>query len=114
VARVVVVDDDSAILHLIADALRLEGYEVRDAANGLEALEIARAWRPDVLITDLSMPELDGAETIRRLRRDPATQGIRIVVCSALASQLDREALAADAIVAKPFDIDELLNAVAG
>lgn len=112
--RVVVVDDDTAILHLIADVLRLEGYAVRDAADGQVALAIVHAWRPDVVVTDLSMPWLDGAELIRRLRADPATRAIRIVVCSALVDRLDRAGLRVDARVAKPFDLADLLAAVAG
>lgn len=112
--RVVVVDDDTAILHLIADVLRLEGYAVRDAADGQTALAVVHAWPPDVVVTDLSMPWLDGAELIRRLRADPATRAIRIVVCSALVDRLDRAGLRVDARVAKPFDLADLLAAVAG
>ncbi|HET9015508.1 MAG TPA: response regulator [Thermomicrobiaceae bacterium] len=112
--RVLVVDDDSAVLRVLADALSLAGYVVREATDGADALATARTWQPDVLVTDLSMPGIDGVEAIRQLRQDPATRAIRIVVCSGTVDRVEQERLAVDAIVAKPFDLEVLVAAVAG
>lgn len=112
--RVLVVDDDSAVLRVLADALSLAGYVVREATDGADALATARTWQPDVLVTDLSMPGIDGVEAIRQLRQDPTTRAIRIVVCSGTVDRVEQERLAVDAIVAKPFDLEVLVAAVAG
>ena len=71
-ARVLVVDDDPVIVRLLEVNLRLEGYEVETASRGEEALERAAATSPDLVILDVMMPGLDGWETCRRLREQPA------------------------------------------
>ena len=89
------------------------GYEVSLAGDGSEALARARAEAPDVILLDLTLPVLDGWETARRLKADPATRRIRILALSAHAMAADRDrALAAgcDAYETKPVDLLRLLE----
>jgi two-component system OmpR family response regulator len=69
-ARLLVVDDESSLVHLLNDALRFAGYEVAMARSGTEALEKARSESPDLIVLDVMLPDLDGFEVCRRLRRD--------------------------------------------
>jgi CheY-like chemotaxis protein len=115
-ARVLVVDDSEAIRQLIAVNLELEGYDVRRAADGLEALEVAARWRPDVVTLDMVMPRLDGLATCARLRADPATAGVAVVMVTGRAQAADRdrgEAAGVDAYLTKPFEPAELVATVA-
>ena len=105
--RVLVVDDDPVILQLVMLNLELEGHEVLSAATGAEALEVARAERPEVLVLDVMLPEVDGFEVCRILTEDPETTSIPIVLLSARALQSDvQRGLDAGATeyVTKPFD----------
>ena len=114
--RVLVVDDSEAIRQLIAVNLELEGYDVRRAADGLEALEVAAQWRPDVVTLDMVMPRLDGLATCARLRADPATAGVAVVMVTGRAQAADRdrgEAAGVDAYLTKPFEPAELVATVA-
>jgi len=114
--RVLVVDDSEAIRQLIAVNLELEGYDVRRAADGLEALEVAARWRPDVVTLDMVMPRLDGLATCARLRADPATAGVAVVMVTGRAQAADRdrgEAAGVDAYLTKPFEPAELVATVA-
>jgi CheY-like chemotaxis protein len=113
--RVLVVDDDPQVLKLLRVNFELEGYEVIDAASGPEALKAARKTRPDVIVSDVSMPGMDGFELIEHLREDPKTGGIPIVLCSAKAQRSDvvnGTRAGADAYVTKPFDPQDLLDTV--
>jgi len=80
--RVIVVDDDPAVVWFFAGLLREEGAEVFEAANGVEALENARARRPDLIISDILMPELDGFGLCRELQRDPALRDVPVILLS--------------------------------
>jgi CheY-like chemotaxis protein len=115
VPRVLVVDDEAVIRQLIAINLELEGFEVHQAVDGLDALARAGELDPDVVTLDVMMPGLDGWATARRLRADPATRRARIVLISARTRPADveraREA-GADAYVTKPFDPDDVVEAV--
>ena len=106
--RVLVVDDDPAIRELVASLLADEGWEVRTAADGLAALAAADAWCPDLIVSDVAMPRLDGPGLLARLRqRGDQTP---FVLVSAGASVPERPSVW---FVAKPFDLDHLLAAVA-
>jgi CheY-like chemotaxis protein len=112
---VLVVDDEAVIRQLIAINLELEGFEVHEAVDGLDALEKARELDPDVVTLDVMMPGLDGIATARRLRTDPATSRARIVLISARTRPADLERgddAGADAYVTKPFDPDAVVDAV--
>jgi CheY-like chemotaxis protein len=113
--RVLVVDDEAVIRQLIAINLELEGFEVHEAVDGLDALAKARELDPDVVTLDVMMPGLDGITTARRLRSDPLTSRARIVLISARTRPADLERgsdAGADEYVTKPFDPDDLVAAV--
>ncbi len=114
-ARVMVVDDDPVILHLVVMNLELEGHEVVTATTGPDALEIARTQRPQALLLDVMLPDIDGFEVCRTLQQNATTAAIPVVLLSAraLASDVER-GLAAGAVeyVTKPFDPLELVATV--
>jgi CheY-like chemotaxis protein len=105
---VLVVDDEPDIRYLLAVILEGAGYAVIEAAHGDAALEQVRRSQPSMVITDLMMPVMGGAELIMRLRADAGTAGIPIVVLTATPG----EGPGADAVLMKPFDYDELLELV--
>lgn len=113
--RVLVVDDDPQVLKLLRVNFELEGYEVMSATNGEEALELVGRDSPDVVVCDVMMPGIDGLEVVRRLRAQPDTAGLPLVVVSAKAQRADVRAglkLGADEYVTKPFDPAELIEIV--
>jgi DNA-binding response OmpR family regulator len=115
VTKVLVVDDDPVILRLLRVNFEMEGYEVATATDGVEGLAAARADRPDVIVSDIMMPNLDGLGFAAALKADPAMAAIPIVLLSAKAQNADVDAGldVADDYVTKPFDPLELLDRVA-
>lgn len=113
-ARVLVVDDETGVRKFFRLALEQAGYEVTEAENGKQALEQALAGRVDLLITDLVMPEKEGIETIRALRRQAPGIGI-IAVSGAFGGMFLSTArmLGADVVLSKPVDAELLLAKVA-
>jgi CheY-like chemotaxis protein len=113
--RVLIVDDDDVIRQLISVNLALEGFEVATAVDGRDCLDRVGAVAPDAVILDVMMPRMDGYATAERLRADPATRDLRLVLLSARTQERDiarGEALGVDAYLAKPFDPDELVATV--
>lgn len=113
--RVLVVDDDEVIRQLIAVNLQLEGFEVATAVDGQDCLEKVREVDPDVITLDIMMPRLDGWVTAVKLREDPDTQGIKVVMITARAQEHDirrGHEIGVDAYVTKPFDPSELIRTV--
>ena len=107
--RVLVVEDDAAIADVLRRLLRQEGHEVRSAEDGVEALELAESFVPDLVILDLGLPKLDGVEVCRRLR---AESDAPILILTARTDTDDRvEGLdsGADDYLVKPFERQELL-----
>ncbi|MDR7416422.1 MAG: response regulator transcription factor [Armatimonadota bacterium] len=107
--RVLVVDDDETILDLLRSYLSREGFEVQVARDGEEALRIARASGPDVVVLDVLLPGLDGLEVLRRLRREA---GPYVILLTAKTEEADRVVgleLGADDYVTKPFSPRELV-----
>jgi CheY-like chemotaxis protein len=109
VKTILLVDDESNMRFLLRMILESEGYEVIAAQHGTAALETLRESRPDLVLTDVMMPVMSGRELVERLRADPETADIPIVVVTA-AHELVLPG--ADAVIAKPFDEDELLAIV--
>lgn len=110
--RILVVDDESQITRVLRTGLQARGYDVRVAADGMSALETFGDWQPDLVVTDLSMPNMDGLELCRRVR---AISQLPIIVLSAKGEEQTKvEALdiGADDYVTKPFGMDELLARV--
>lgn len=107
---VLVVEDEPPIRRFLRTALSVQGYEVREAADGNQALDECRRRPPDLLILDLGLPVLDGLEVIRRLRDNGASLPI-IVLSSRMdeAGKVEALDLGADDYVTKPFGVDELL-----
>jgi DNA-binding response OmpR family regulator len=113
---IVVADDDADILDLVALTLERAGHVVHRARDGEEALELDRREHPDLAVLDVSMPKLDGFELTRRLRNDPDTTGVRIVLLTALVQDSDVSAgldAGAHEYVRKPFSPEELQTRVA-
>ncbi|HEX8843059.1 MAG TPA: response regulator transcription factor [Pyrinomonadaceae bacterium] len=107
--RILVVDDESQITRVLRTSLTTHGYDVRTAADGVSALETFKDWRPDLVVTDLAMPNMDGLELCRQLR---AVSQVPIIVLSARGEEKAKVQaldLGADDYVTKPFGIDELL-----
>jgi DNA-binding response OmpR family regulator len=114
-ARVLVVDDDDVIRQLITVNLELEGFEVHTAVDGEDCLAKVKQVSPDVITLDVMMPRLDGWDTAARLREDPETAGLKLVLLSARAQEADKargEGIGVDAYLTKPFDPDELVETV--
>ena len=110
--NVLVVDDESQITRVLRTALASQGYKVRTAGDGDEALEVMRQWIPDLVITDLSMPNMGGLELCRRIRNKST---IPIIVLSVRGEEKPKiEALdsGADDYVTKPFNMNELVARV--
>ena len=110
-----VVDDSDTIRRLIVLNLELEGFEVHQARDGQECLDVVESIAPDVITMDVAMPRLDGFSAAARLRQNPRTAGIPIVVVTARAqgADLSRGAeLKVEAYVTKPFDPGFLVEVV--
>lgn len=107
-------DDNKVIRQLIRVNLELEGFEVVTAADGAECLDVVNQVRPDVVTLDVVMPRLDGLRTAARLRSDPRTRDLPLVIVSAC-TQYEVESgleVGVDAFLAKPFEPAELLRIV--
>lgn len=110
--RILVVDDESQIARVLRTGLKTHGFDVRVASDGVSALETFNDWHPDLVVTDLAMPNLDGLQLCRRLRE---VSQIPIIVLSVRGEEKTKvEALdaGADDYVTKPFGMDELLARV--
>lgn len=114
--RLLVVDDDPGLLRAVAETLRAEGYEVTTARRGAEALTRIAESLPDLIVSDIRMPGMDGYELVRNLRASARTKLIPIVFLTAKDETADRIAgfrTGVDAYLTKPFEPDELLAVVA-
>lgn len=105
--KILVVDDESNMRFLLRMVFETEGFEVVEAHHGAAALERVRAEQPDLIVTDLMMPVMSGRDLVERLRADPDTATIPILVIS---SGRNIEVAGADAALRKPFDIDALID----
>ncbi len=111
--QVLVVDDDKDKLNLLEVALGMEGYDVRTASNGREALAIVETYPPDLIVTDVMMPEMDGYELARQIRRNPQTKFIPLILQTAGRHDADDVRLGAEVgalgFITDPTDLDLLL-----
>jgi two-component system OmpR family response regulator len=113
--RVLVVDDEPSLTELLAMALRYEGWEIRTAADGTDALRAARDFRPDAVVLDVMLPDIDGLEVLRRLRAD--TPDIPVLFLTAKDDVVDRIAgltAGGDDYVTKPFSLEEVVARLRG
>lgn len=114
-ADVLVVEDDAAINELIGEYLKLEGHHYRPALDGDSALREAHDHAPNVVVLDVMLPDMDGFEICRRLKSDPRTKKVPVVMLSALADEQSRQTgmqCGASEYITKPFQPDQLLHAI--
>lgn len=117
-AHILVVDDDPDIVQILKLTLKSRGYDVSTAGDGEEGLRMIRAARPDLLLLDLMMPRMSGLEVVRRLRENPETRDIPIIVLSAIGEKTGkpeefwRLGLGTDDFISKPFDQTALLGRI--
>lgn len=110
--KILVVDDELDALEVLGFKLREAGFTPIFATDGLKALAAVRAEKPDLVVLDLMLPELDGLEVCKLMRRDPATAGIPVLMLTAKAAEMDRVVgleLGADDYVTKPYSPRELV-----
>jgi CheY-like chemotaxis protein len=115
VKRILIVEDEQNIRLLVRLVLQ-NHYELREAGDGLEALAILADWRPDLALVDVSMPNLDGIELCRRIKSDPTTQDVRVILVTGLTQNRDRlrgEEAGADGYLKKPFSPSVLTEQIA-
>jgi two-component system OmpR family response regulator len=113
--RVLVVDDEPALTDLLSMALRYEGWETRTAADGISAVRVAREQRPDVVVLDVMLPDMDGLEVLRRLRTQ--LDDVPVLFLTARDSVEDRIAgltAGGDDYVTKPFSLEEVVARLRG
>ncbi len=113
--RILVAEDEKDIRELIAFTLRFAGFDVLLASNGVEAVEVAEAERPDLVILDVRMPRMSGYEVCRRLKENPQTASMPVVFLSAKGQDSEiQQGLesGAEEYILKPFAPDELIQQV--
>ena len=114
-STVLVVEDSVTQREMISDLLRGSGLNVTVANNGEEALEFIQGRCPDLVVLDIVLPKMNGYEVCRRLKADPKTQNVPVVMCSSKGEEFDRYwgmKQGADAYIAKPFQPTELIGTV--
>jgi two-component system alkaline phosphatase synthesis response regulator PhoP len=119
--KILVIDDEQEILNLIRLSLEPAGFRVLRTSNPEEGLSMALREKPDLLVLDIMMPELDGMELLRRVRRHPVMQKVPAIIVSARVSSVDQQRMVQlvqgspdeiDAYIGKPFDPAALLRTV--
>ena len=111
--KVLVVDDEIHIVHVVAIKLRNNGYEVLSADNGAEAFELACKERPDIIVTDYQMPVMSGLELVEKLRQRQETKDIPVIMLTARSFAIPKEQqedLRISGCLSKPFSPKELLG----
>ncbi len=113
--RVLIVDDEPQIVHVLAKALTMQGFEVISATDGLQGLQMARDQQPSLIVLDLHLPRLDGHAICKMLKSDQRSSSIPVVMLTASVEIEDREwasKTGADAFVSKPFELTEVVATV--
>jgi CheY-like chemotaxis protein len=111
--KILVVDDEPVIRESIAELLEAEGYRVAALARADEALATLRRERAALVLVDLVMPAMTGADLVQAVRADPALNSVRVVVMTAAMPSPADAKLAADGVLRKPFELEDLLDTVA-
>ena len=113
---ILIVEDDPKNLTLFRDLLQVSGYSTIEATDGKQGVEFAKSKKPDLILMDIMMPEMDGLEATRILKADAVTKNIPILALTSYAMNGDKEKVleaGCDGYLTKPVDIDELLKQVA-
>ncbi|MGQ9475558.1 MAG: response regulator transcription factor [Actinomycetota bacterium] len=113
--RILIVDDDATMVNLLSTVLEFEGFQAIKALSGMEALRMIEEERPDLVLLDIMMPDMDGFEVLATLRNDPATEKLPVVMLTARSE--DRDVFegwrrGADEYVTKPFDPQRLVEVI--
>lgn len=114
-STVLIVDDSQTLRHMLSELLRDQGIEVIEATNGVEAQEKIQQRLPDLVITDLIMPQMNGYELCRWIKNEAKTKDLPVLVCTTKSEDFDRYwgmKQGADAYITKPFHPPELLQTV--
>ena len=107
--RVLVVDDEPTLAELVTMALRLEGWDIRSATDGLAAVRLAREFRPDAVVLDVMLPDIDGLEVLRRMRADlPTLPVLFLTAKDAVEDRIAGLTAGGDDYVTKPFSLEEV------
>jgi len=114
VKKVLVVEDHHDTSFLLCRLLKMEGYEVEHAIDGMVGYHAASSAPPDLIVTDIQMPRMDGIEMIKRIRESKACRQVPIIVMSAYGQRRISDALeaGADGVVEKPIDLDSFLQTI--
>ncbi len=110
-ARILVIDDDQSIVELVKVNLEMQGHQIYTASDGIKGLALAQQHRPDLVILDVMMPDLDGFTVCQRLRQNQYTHSIPVILLTALGMTKDKITgfdSGADDYLVKPFEIAEL------
>jgi two-component system alkaline phosphatase synthesis response regulator PhoP len=110
--KILIVDDEKDIVDLVAYNLEKEGYETLKALDGEKALQLVRTKTPDLVVLDLMLPGIQGLEVCKRIRKDPETASISIIMLTAKGAEIDKIVgleVGADDYITKPFSVKELL-----
>ena len=113
--KVLVVDDEIHIVHVVAIKLRNNGYEVMTAANGAEAFELVCSDKPDIVVTDFQMPVMTGLELVKKIRHNQQTKDIPVILLTArnfAVEDKEKEELQISDCLSKPFSPKELLRSI--
>ncbi|GMU51222.1 MAG: hypothetical protein AMXMBFR33_03680 [Candidatus Xenobia bacterium] len=113
--KVLVVDDDEHILRSLAQYLELEEFSVKTASGGAEALALVESERPDLVVLDVMMPEMDGFEVLENLRRKPETEKLPVIMLTARDQHQDvlkGYQMGVSSYMVKPFNLDELVEVI--
>jgi CheY-like chemotaxis protein len=116
-ASILIVDDDPEIVSMLSTRLGARGYKVSTANDGRTAIERAKRERPELVLLDVMMPGKSGWEVARALKQDPVTQGIKIVMVTAIGehvNEMTSPIYGADAHIDKPFEFEQLERVIAG
>jgi two-component system alkaline phosphatase synthesis response regulator PhoP len=114
-AKILVVDDEVYILHILDFILGAENYDVITASNGEQALQKVRDENPDLIVLDIMMPKLDGYETCRIIKNDPKTKSIPVILLTAKGREVDQKLgkeVGASDYITKPFSPSKLIERV--
>jgi two-component system, OmpR family, response regulator len=113
--RALVVDDEASLAEVLASVLRFEGWEVRTAGDGAEAVRVARELRPDAVLLDVMLPDMGGLEVLRRLRADhPSVCVLFLTARDAVEDRIAGITAGGDDYVTKPFSLEEVLARLRG
>ncbi|HYV51078.1 MAG TPA: response regulator [Dongiaceae bacterium] len=113
--RILVVDDEIYIVHILDFSLGMEGYEVVTALDGEEGLQKAIEFKPDLIVLDIMMPKMDGYETCKALKADERTKNIPVILLSAKGRNVDMQTgydVGADEYITKPFSPRKLVDRI--